>query len=269
MFERTGNLMNAKYAYAKAAVVALIIAVLTVPGFAREKKNHTIVKIMDLIEKADEAYWYNQDGETIGFNDKNLTHNSVYRDVKKGLFGVSEFSPDQSVKKMVRSAAGRDVYINTLDVELLNRKREKPAAVRGIYTLTLPQLKRIQLEVDYDEIISDPLNVDKTDFYIEVQEKDRENPSQWVSVSEIRQIKPKKRIESRRIFALTDPGQKQPKEMYTSHSYNAVLSNWAGQKVRIILAAKSQVDADTKIKGRWLNAKLVGATFDYKIVANE
>jgi hypothetical protein len=232
---------------------------------SQEKQRHTIAKIGNIMEELDQVHWYDQFGNDIHFNDINLSRSSVYKGVKKGTLDVSEFSPDKRIQKLIQRMVNRTIYSNVLDIQLLNQKDKKPAEVRGVYSVSLPNYKRIQLELDYDEILDKPNEAGQLDFYIEIQEKDKNNPNNWMKSAEIRQAKPRKNMESMQILKLNDPSNQERDQIFTAHSYNAVLSNWAGKNVRIVLVAKCMENKDLKMNGRWLNAKLVGATFDYRL----
>ena len=176
------------------------------------------------------------------------------------------YSPNQSVKQMLREAMADDIYEKTLDIQLTANPANEKSSVRGIYRLKLPPLKRIQLEADYDIILDDPNDRDLAEFYVEIQRESLKEPGKWIITGERRQDAIQNKLDQNTILEITDKEDNNSKHLFTPHTFNVNLSDWAGQDVKIVLVAESSQKSARKIKGRWTNAKLTGATFDIKVV---
>ena len=244
---------------------------ISLSGYSQTDKpatEHTITKIKDMIEEASGADWAGDSGEKVVFNSKDdQARFGAKEGFKRGFVDVSMYSPNQSIKQMLRDAMADDIYEKTLDIELTTNPTSDKSSVRGVYRLKLPPFKRIQLEADYDIILDDPNDRDLAEFYVEVLQESSKEAGKWISTGERRQEMIQNKLDQNSILEITDKDDNNSKHLFTPHSFNANLSEWAGQDVKLVLVAESSRKDGKKIKGRWTNAKLMGATFDLKVVS--
>lgn len=215
--------------------------------------------IKELVFDMQDAQWTDSMGELVQGIDV-APRGVIARGMKKGRI---QKAPGSSVTGDM--ATQEPVNITVIDVKL-NPTQGRERIVRGTYEVNLPrELKLIQLEVNYDVLLENPEIPSEAEFFVEVYEQDQQNPGQWRKTGEVKQNVQNKFAESRRILEVLDEESGERKETYVSHSYNANLSSWAGKKVRIALAATAPSNSERAQQGRWLQARLVGATFDYQI----
>lgn len=245
--------------------ILISICLLYHVGYTQIDKSvagHTIIKIMDMIEDSPKATWSNQKGESIIFGEMNSSRTYANKGIKKGRLDVSSFTPSDAIRQMIAKSMSNEVYAQTIDIGLFTVNPDDMDTITGSYRIKLPELKRIQLEVDYDVILDDPNQRDIMDFFVVINEMNQKSGGQWQKTGERHEFERQKLNELQTILEITDPLINNEKHIFTSHSYNVVLSEWAGKDVQIVLAASKKTNKSTSVKGRWVNAKLVGATFD-------
>jgi hypothetical protein len=157
------------------------------------------------------------------------------------------------------------VYTRTIDVSLNNNKVDDRHDMRGFFQIALPELKRIQLELSYDLILNADETSNPLEFFVEIYERDPQNGNEWTLSETLREREDKRQRESQYILELSNEEQ-QTNERFTSHSYIANVSKWAGKEVQIALVSATPSPTAKTLKGRWIEARLVGSTFDFKIV---
>lgn len=224
--------------------------------------KHTILKLADLITEIDRAQWLDQQGTPITLNENYLSRNKVFKAKKQGVLSIARFTPWQNT----RNLEPESVYADAIQVKMHPSGDNQNSLVRGIYTQKLPEMKKIQLEVDTDTIVS-PTNKDESiDLYVEVHEKGAN--ADWVSTKEFHKNEIKSAIEKSTILELKN--DQNQVENFVTHTYNVDLSPWSGKEIQIVLASQMTNPETGKAEGRWTNAKLVGATFDIvRIVENK
>lgn len=206
--------------------------------------KHRIVKIKDLIEDFQEAAWTvtaqsgSQYGAAIG---------GVER-VKQGeIRGYFDLSGNFVKTDRVES--------KTVDIEAQALSTEKVSQVRGAYTLQLPPLKRVQLEIMYDLNAGETGQAPEGEFFVEVFERNRVNPAEWVKMGELAQQNDRKREEA--------PIKQMGNERYIGRSFVANLSEWSGKEIRLDVVSAFANGKSATPKGRWICMKMMGATFDF------
>ncbi len=158
-----------------------------------------------------------------------------------------------------RFKSGASVKNTVLDVKFDNNDQ----AVRGVYQLTLPEeLKYIQLEVNYDILLNGVNGQSETEFFIEVNERSPSNPNEWVKAGELKNYKLEPIVS--RGERILNPVFEINGQHYRTHMFNAVLSEWRGKEVQIVLTAVPG-EGSLRSNGRWTNARLVGATFNIQL----
>lgn len=94
------------------------------------------------------------------------------------------------------------------------------------------------------------------EFYIEVFEKSADSSGQWIFAKEIH--RDGERPTSSRIYTIEN-------ENFSSLTYVANLTEWAGKNIRLDLVSKLPKDfVYSNVMGRWVKANLIGSTFRIK-----
>jgi hypothetical protein len=226
-----------------------------------EGSGHQVLFLKELVQDMQEAEWTDQTGERLVPGNSLPQRGRVAPGVRRGQLKYSDASPVKEPlnRRDVPETAVIDIQLNPAPDTLMNE-------VRGAYTISLPNLKRIQLELDYDLLLENPEDTDTADFFVEVYERDAGIPNGWKRTGELHQKAHVKAAEARQIYTLEDESRG-TRETFVSHAYNANLTRWAGKEIKLALTAAAPRSSGKTPKGRWLQARLMGATFDYKIAS--
>lgn len=235
--------------------------------------GHRIELITELVQNATAATWKDQSGADLNFNQRGNGRPSVLHGFKEGLARVvnlpnlptplDQLSPQERAQALAQYQSSQPIRVPSLDIEFDNQGNQDQA-VRGVYQITLPaDMKRIQLEVDYDILLVNENQESDSEFFVEVNERSSRNPNQWEKTGEVKNYKIERARQ--RGERLQKPVLEISNQLYQSHMYNANISEWRGKEIQLVLTATAPGNASRRSNGRWLQARLVGATFDYKI----
>ncbi len=226
----------------------LLVSFFTAVQAKAQTVNHRIVEIKRLTETPAEIQWRNGRGNVIDFN----------RDIP-GLERVAQTK--KASQYLHANQDPNEIPVtekhNAITVEMQPETGPENVSMRGKYQVSLPaDLKHIQLEIEYDLFTDEADPETLNEFYVEIEEKDSNNPNQWNKTAEIREPETIRRNDAQRVFTMGE-------EKFTTHSYAADLSKWAGKTVQIVLASKN--NSGRQAKGRWVEARLVGSTFSISV----
>lgn len=229
----------------------LVIGLLLFAGYqtamAQDAVDHRIVEIKRLVEAPEGIQWVNGRGNALEMG-LDIPSMERVRQVKK----ASQYT---HVGKNPAQVPETEKH-NAIAVDMRPETGENNVAVKGKYLVDLPaDLKHIQIELEYDLFVDGPSPETLNEFYVEIEEGDVQKGG-WNKVAEIREPETVRRKDSARVFEMGD-------EKFTTHSYVADLSKWAGKTVQVVLASKNNTGKSAK--GRWVQARLVGSTFSIKI----
>ena len=233
----------------------------------KEGQQHRIVLIKELIRDMSDAVWTNQDGTILAVDNHDERFGRVSHGVLHGVLRHSMLSPDYSLTQPLRIFNHHEpIHYKSIAVELVPTYGNECAMIRGAYPLTLPDLKRIQLELNYDRILDESDRNNAMQFSVSIQERDQKGD--WQQSAQLQASENKMRRETNRIIELS-PEEGGDLELFTSHAFTANLSPWAGKEIQLVLQAENQNLKKPQCRGRWLQAKLVGSTFDFRIIVNK
>lgn len=211
-----------------------------------------IVDLKDLITDADDAVWTDINGNELTMD--SLTGLSrVSRGEKLG--GIQGSSYSRTGELDIDTTLSKE----TVDVNLSPTLNDSPSAVNGTYLLELPDLKRIQLEVRHDAFLDSQGSQSALQFYVEVFTKDEQGAFNRDAVLETG-IDPVTEG-SRPVYRIEKNASET--ESFTSNPAIIDLTKYAGQSIRLNLVSFLPAGARTTNSGRWVNARLVGATFNF------
>ena len=249
------------------SIFAIALLITATAAFAQKNQaiDHRIVMVKDLLQNAEEAEWKDQFNNRILLQENRVANTGVQRNVIEGVSYLAALprlgSPlialpeSQRAKLFQQYNSGARVKHPVIDVKFGNQDQ----AIRGVYQLTLPQeLKHIQLEVNYDVILNGFQEDSTTQFMVEVNERSISNPDVWVNTRILKNYKIEPAVS--RSEKILNPVFELNGQFYQSHLYNAVLSEWRGKEVQVVLTALPG-SGNTRSNGRWTNARLVGSTF--------
>ncbi|MEW6236921.1 MAG: hypothetical protein AB1656_16175 [Candidatus Omnitrophota bacterium] len=237
-------------------ITMILCSILSVAIPASAQTDHRIVFIKNLIQDAAEAQWTDGASHPLNFNGLSGPYGTVKRGQKIG--GINGSEPPVRGKLIFND----NVLADSIDIEFMPTFGRLNSQVRGKYLVLLPKLTRIQLELSYDLFLGSDSERSTADFYVEVYGRDEKEPNSWVKKEEIH----KENIEEvRKLATINTVGE----ENYCHFVYVAVLSQYAGKEIRLDLVSNVPADALAEYKGRWLTARLVGSTFDYRFVPFE
>jgi hypothetical protein len=236
---------------------SLVLALSILPATAQEdskQQEHKIFAMGFLNHEFEKIKWIENDERVIKSSQLQAKSSIGLKGEKKGQI----LSPGQPYREGYPSSVD-----TTLDINAPANAKAVRHLVKGMYQVTLPKVIRIQLEVDYFVVLDDNEKSSTTEFYIDVYERIGTS-DEWVKSGEVHERQDKLDFENKRPLEFADAATKE-RENIISHSYNALLSDWAGKEVLLGLVAYSP-DKTKLIKGRWTNARLVCSTFDFRKV---
>jgi hypothetical protein len=251
-------------------LLAILFAAAGATAMAQQEKEgqrHRIVLIKELIKDVSDAVWTNQDGAILAVDNRDERFGRVSRGVLHGILRHSMLSPDYSLAQPLRMFNDHEpVCYKSIDLELIPTYGNEYASICGIYPITLPELKRIQLELNYDRILDESDRNNDMQFFVKIEERDRKG--EWRESAQLQANESRTRAESNRILELGPEAGGNP-ELFTTHAFTANLSPWAGKEIQLVLQAENPNLQKSPCRGRWLQAKLVGATFDFNVIVNK
>jgi hypothetical protein len=261
-----------------AFLTAILVFIIYATGsWAQDNKpkKHRIVLIKELVQDAEKATWTDQYGTRLQFNQSAQGRSNVTRETTEGVPRLAVSSslqesldqlPAQEKEKFLKQyEIGYPVKIPVLNVTFDRNDSSSSSEVRGVYQVSLPkEFKRIQLEVNYDVFLDNPEKISDTEFFVEIYEHNFFN--QWVKTGEVKNPKIEKAQQAGKrlqptVYTLDN-------QHFQSYMYNANLSEWAGKEVQVVLTAVTP-NNEYGSNGRWTQARLVGATFEYKFVEHQ
>ena len=213
--------------------------------------NHTILEIKNLIKDAEEATWSTTSSESLEFGRQNALGGKVSRGYKKG--GIQGSSLNKGSHLEIRP----DVEAPTIAINFEPTFGRNESEVRGSFFVDFPEMKRIQLELMFDRFIDSNGAKSPAEFFVEVYEENFSKSGEWAKKQKFRieETVLDRLINDKNIYEIDS-------EEFTTDSFDIVLSEWAGKSVRVDLVAHLPASSVTSQKGRWINAKIVGSTFD-------
>lgn len=140
--------------------------------------QNDIVMFKNLIQDVDEAVWTDGNGSPIGFNEDV----SLYGKAKLGQRCVSLGDPRDNPGGVLLTV--ESLKANVIDLEFAPTLGRTDREIRGSYVIQLPVKKRIQLEAAYDLPLDFESNRGKAEFRVEVFERNRLNPDEWIKTGE-------------------------------------------------------------------------------------
>lgn len=251
-----------------AFIVAFVIVLLFMSGTQAQQGQDSdqpkpqIVFLDELVQTMNDAEWRDQTKEAIQPNQRRSQGSEIARGIMDGMI----LSENESLNS-VPEESKEHCKIPVVDVTLKPAVNTLRNEARGLYSFTLPNLKLIQLEVDYDVILNNPDDNELAEFYVEVFERDPERSDEWVLTGELHQRERIRNDQSKQIYSLVDESGTKTED-FISRSFNVDLSKWAGKEVKLALAASAPRIGERVYKGRWVKARLVGANFSYAIASN-
>ncbi len=237
---------------------SLVLALSILPATAQEdakQQEHKIFEMGFLNREFEKINWIDTDERII----KSSQLQSKSSKASEGAGQGQILSPGQPYREGYPSSVD-----TTLDINVPANDNATRHLVKGMYKVTLPKVIRIQLEVDYFVTLDENETATTTEFYIDVYERTGTSDDEWVKSGEIHERQDKLDFENKRPREFAD-AETRERENIISHSYNALLSDWAGKEVLLGLVAYSPDNTKT-IRGRWTNARLVCSTFDFRRV---
>lgn len=246
--------------FLKLSVSFLVLVNFTVVGYTQSQGQH-ISRLNEFVLNFQEGIWKDSLGNSLDAGMDIPYPNRFDRGLREGYVHIS----DQSPKRGVSSSPSSSSYARTIDVSLNNNRMDDRHEVRGVFHVTLPELKRIQLELSYDLILDAGETNNPLEFFVEIYERDPRNGNEWFLSDTLREREDKKQRESQYILELSNE-ERQTNERFTSHSYIANITQWAGKEMQIALVSATSTPTAKTLKDRWIEARLVGSTFDFKIV---
>ncbi|GEM_PF-1529574 len=213
--------------------------------------EHAIVEIKDLVKDAADAVWSDGNGNAIEFDQTPGFYGGALRGSKLGGANGSFYSRTKEL------LIDESIQSETIDINFAATLGRNDSLVRGSYTLSLPNLKRIQLEVVYDLFLDNEDVRSPGEFHMEVHERYASEDNRWVKMGELHQDETTKaKYGQERINQIHN-------SRFVTHQFVVNLSKWAGKEVRLDLVANVPAHAVTPQKGRWCYARLVGSTFTW------
>lgn len=248
--------------------VSLLVTALwigsSLPGIAqpeRARNQHEIFTVNEFVHNIDQGNWTDQDRNLIEIGSTHSSRNQVSLGIKRGTVRFAKSSPMKGDLPYDFSYEAK-----TIDVVLRASSIEQKREVRGSFVLTLPNVQRVQLELNYDLIQSSFDITNNANFYVEIYEPSSTSPTGWSKCGEFREKLTKMSRELNYLYTIENQSSGTNAETFTSHSFIANLSKWAGEEIMIVFVADTAKISREDLHGRWLQARLVGCTFDFRIV---
>lgn len=235
--------------------VGLIGGLVTI-AWGQESSGHRIENIAFLEQQFDKIQWTEDNDNQIS----DVALIKQYPNASKNSVSV-HIGREGTVN--TRATTEQPLQFDSIDVQIPANTGKSLNAVKGMFPITLPNFKRIQLEIDYHVFVNEGEKSSPAEFYVEVFERKDATSGFWVKTGEIRESESKRTAENQQMLEVYDT-KTGSKDRLLWHVYNANLSQWAGKEVMIALTAAA-TDAQNPIRGRWVQTRLVGSTFDYKI----
>jgi len=241
------------------AIATVVVVSMPVVAQTNNPMDHQITVLNEFVRAMEYGVWMDQTDRLLELGSKSPSKNQASEGLKNGMIDYAESS---KVKSSISSSY--PYTAKAIDIVLLPSSVKERRAVRGMFQVTLPQLKRIQLELDFDLIQDDPNEPNTADFYVEVYEQSPQSANGWVKSEEFHE-KPEKKTHELQCVLKIKNNNSMSDEKFTSHSYIANLTKFAGREVLVTLTAETYKVDQKFCRGRWMQARLVGSTFDYKI----
>ncbi len=236
-------MLNIFEAYAKTFVLLAFFVLVSLSAFAAGE----ITLIKDLVNDGNEAVWTDGSG------------NAITIDAAAGMYGGVKLAAKLSgIPTVITNGVDYDEPLSqTIHLEFPPTLGRNDVQIRGSYMLQLPEMKRIQLEIIYDQFLDSEGARSPLDFYVEVNQRDVRDSNRWTSMQTIRQTQTEiVPLEKERIYRSND-------SRYVKRTFLAILSPWAGQEVRLDLVAAAPANVVTRQSARWCSLRLIGTSFDW------